>query len=55
MLVLLVVPELNLDLQRPELDGGLQGDRVRPVQDRLLGLLIQQVELHRVPAHGSEV
>ena len=49
VLVLLVVPELDLDLQGPELDGGLQGHGVGPVQDRLLRLLVQQVELDRVP------
>ena len=45
MFVLLVVPELNLDLEGPELYGSLQGHRVSPVKDGLLSLLVQQVEL----------
>ena len=48
MFILLVVPELYLDLEGPELYGGLQGNRVGPVQDGFLGLLVQQVELDRV-------
>ena len=50
VLVLLVLPELDLDLERPELHGRLQRHRVSPVQDGLFGLLVQQVELDRVPA-----
>ena len=49
MFVLLVVSELNLDLEGTKLYGGLQGNRVGPVQDGFLGLLVQQVELDRVP------
>ena len=45
MFVFLVVPELDLDLESPELYGRLQGDGVGPVQDGLLGLLVQQVKL----------
>ena len=49
VLVLLVVSELDLDLERGELDGILEPDGVGPLQDRLLRLLVQKVELDRVP------
>ena len=45
MFLLLVVSELYLDLESPELYGRLQGDGVGPVQDGFLGLLVQQVKL----------
>ena len=48
MFIFLVIPELDLDLESPELYGGLQGHGVGPVQDGLLGLLVQQVKLDRV-------
>ena len=48
MFILLVIPELDLHLESTELYGGLQGHGVGPVQDGLLGLLVQQVKLDRV-------
>ena len=49
VLVLLVISELDLDLESSKLDGILQPDRMRPFQNCLLCLFIQQVELDRIP------
>ena len=49
VLVLLVVSKLDLDLESRKLDGVLQPHRMRPFQNCLLCLLIQQVELDRIP------
>ena len=53
--VLLVVAELYLDLEGAELDGVLEADGVGSLQDGLLCLLVQQVELHWVPAQKNLV
>ena len=55
VLVLLVVAELYLDLEGAELYGVLEAHRVGPLQDGLLRLLVQQVELHRVPAQQNYI
>ena len=49
MSLLLVITKLDLDLQGSELGRVVQPDGVGPVQDGLPGLLVQQVELDRVP------
>ena len=49
MLVLLVISELDLDLEGSKLDGVLQSHGMRPFQDCLLCLFIQQVELDWIP------
>ena len=47
--VLLVISELNLDLEGTKLNCSLKGHRMGSIQDSLLGLLVQEVELDRVP------
>ena len=47
--LLLVVSELNLDLEGRELGRVVHPDRVGSIQDCLTGLLVQEVELNRVP------
>ena len=49
VLVLLVISELDLDLEGSKLDGILQPNRMSTFQDCFLCLLIQQVELDRIP------
>ena len=49
VLVLLVISELDLNLESSKLDGVLQPDRMRPFQNCLLCLFIQQVELDWIP------
>lgn len=47
--VLLVISELNLDLEGTKLNCSLKGHGMGSIQDSLLGLLVQEVELDRVP------
>ena len=50
MLGLVVVPKLNLALQRCKLGGLLFGGRVCSIKDGIPRLHIEQVELNRVVA-----
>ena len=45
MFILSVIAKLNLDLQGSELNCSLQGDRVGPIKNCLLGLFIKEIEL----------
>ena len=47
--LLLVISELDLDLEGRELGRVVHPDRVGSIQDGLSGLLVQEVELNRVP------